>query len=206
MSSKVLRKSVKHGIGRLTASANFLSRRTKEKNPLLTRLTQVAHKAPMRLIPVNQTSVHEAGAAVCALSNYGAGMLQGDSAELSVHVEPRAKLGVVTQGAARIYTQKKFEECKTRMDVKVEKDSTLVYAPDPCTMFASSSYSQIQDFHIHPESSVALIDWISSGRFKNNERWEFDKLYLRTTLKWLDETETNEIFEENGNREEIVES
>ena len=84
-----VRKAVKHGIGRLTASTDTLTRRTNKENPRFTRLTQVAHKAPTRLIPIQKTSVHEAGAAVCALSNYGAGMLQGDSAELSVRVEPR---------------------------------------------------------------------------------------------------------------------
>lgn len=189
-SGKILRKSVKHGIGRLTASAGAASRHVTAKKPVVTRLTQVAHKAPTRLIPVKKTSVEAAGAAVCALSNYGAGMLQGDSAELSIHVESKAKLAVVTQGAARIYTQKIPGECKARMDAKVEKDSVLIYAPDPCAMFASSSYSQIQEYNIHPESSIALIDWISSGRFKSNERWEFDRLSLRTTLKWLGETET----------------
>jgi len=190
ISSNILRKSVKHGIGRLTANADALSRQRATKKPVMTRLTQVAHKYPTRLIPVKQTSVQAAGAAVCALSNYGAGMLQGDSAELSVEVKSGAKLGLVTQGAARIYTQRIPGECKANMDVRVEKDGVLVYAPDPCTMFASSSYSQIQEFKIHPESSIALIDWISSGRFKNEERWEFDKLKIRTTLKWLDETET----------------
>ena len=188
--SKVLRKSVKHGIGRLTASAGATARQLEAKKPVVTRLTQVAHKAPTRLIPVKKTSVEAAGAAVCALSNYGAGMLQGDSAELSMHVESGAKLGVVTQGAARIYTQRIPGVCKAQMDVKVEKDGVLVYAPDPCAMFAKSSYSQIQEFNVHPESSIALIDWISSGRFKNNERWEFDKLTVRTTLKWWDEPDS----------------
>lgn len=194
------RRSVKHGIGRLTASSDPV--RLSKKNitrPAVTHLTEVAHKAPMRLIPVKKSSVHTAGAAVCALSNYGAGMLQGDTSELSVHVEPRAKLGLTTQGATRIYTQKvPTGECRTEMNVKVEKDGVFVYAPDPCTMFASSSYSQIQEFKIHPRSSVALIDWMSSGRFKNQERWEFDKLKLRTTLKWLDEIDDETEEPEKG--------
>ena len=195
----MLRKSVKHGIGRLTASAGELPRNWATNKSTVTRLTQISHKAPMRLIPINKTSLRKAGAAVCALSNYGAGMLQGDSAELSVHVEPGAKLGVITQGAARVYSQRApgDGECKAKMDVTVEKDGILVYAPDPCIMFASSSYSQIQEFCIHPKSSVVLIDWISSGRFKNQERWEFDKLHVRTRLKWLDETETKERISEN---------
>jgi hypothetical protein len=54
-----LGRSVKHGIARLTASADSAS------SP--TRLTQVSHKAPMRLLPMGKSSV-QAGAAICALS------------------------------------------------------------------------------------------------------------------------------------------
>lgn len=82
-----IHRSFKHGIGRLTAAA--------EGGPV-TRLTQVSHKAPMRLVPVLKSSVDQAGAAVCALSNYGGGMLQGDSVELHVHVKSNAKLGSVS--------------------------------------------------------------------------------------------------------------
>jgi urease accessory protein len=63
----------------------------------------------------------------------------------------------------------------------------LVLAPDPCALFASSSFTQVQRFDIHPESSIALIDWFSSGRFMNQEQWAFDKLYTRTSLNWLDQ-------------------
>eukprot|EP00536_Pseudo-nitzschia_multiseries_P010665 jgi/Psemu1/243105/estExt_Genewise1.C_3340011 len=188
--STILRKSVKHGIGRLTASAERMLEQGTKQKPAVTRLTQVAHKAPTRLIPVKKSSVQMKGAAVCALSNYGAGMLQGDSSELSVHVEKSARLALISQGASRIYTQRVPGEVKARMDVRVGKNGVFVFTPDPCVMFASSSYSQTQEFEIHPESSVALIDWFSSGRFKNQERWVFDKLSTRTSLKWMNDTET----------------
>lgn len=195
-SSVALRRSAKHGIGFLTASADanpvpvslLLDKR---RTPPITRLTRVAHKAPTRLVPVGKSSVEAAGAAICALSNYGAGMLQGDSAELSIHVEQRAKLGLMTQGASRIYTQTVSSECKARMHARVEKDGMLVYTPDPCAMFAKSSYSQVQTIELHPHSSVVLIDWFSSGRYMNEERWEFDKLSTRTSLHWLDDSESN---------------
>jgi len=190
MSRNSLRKSVKHGIGRLTASTDRLSPRSTTMP--ITRLTRVAHKAPTRLIPVKKASVQQVGAAICALSNYGGGMLQGDSAELSVNVEAGAKLGLVTQGAGRIYTQRVSSVCETRMHATVEKDGILVFAPDSCTLFASSSYSQYQEYEIHPESSIALIDWFSSGRFKNQERWEFDNLQTCTKLKWLKTEGTQE--------------
>jgi urease accessory protein len=189
-----LRRSAKHGIGFLTASAeaNPSSVLNLLLKPPITRLTRVAHKAPTRLVPVGKSSVEAAGAAICALSNYGAGMLQGDSTELSVHVEHGAKLGLMTQGANRIYTQTVPNECKARMHAKVEKDGLLVFTPDPCAMFARSSYSQVQTFEVHPESSVVLIDWFSSGRFMNEERWEFDKLSTRTSLHWLEDIESKD--------------
>jgi urease accessory protein len=195
-------KSVKHGIGLLTASAEanpLLSSSSsspslldslRRRNPPITRLTRVAHKAPTRLVPVGKSSVEAAGAAVCALSNYGAGMLQGDSAELSVRVERGAKLGLITQGASRIYTQTVPTECEARMHARVERDGMLVFTPDPCAMYANSSYSQVQTFDVHPQSSVVLIDWFSSGRFNNEERWEFHKLSTRTSLRWLEDGNT----------------
>ena len=164
----------KHGIGRLTAAAEGTH----------TRLTQVSHKAPMRWVPVWKTSVERAGAAICALSNYGGGMLQGDSVEVHVHVKSDARLGVTTQGASRIYTQRVQNLCQATLDAQVEKNALLVWAPDPCSLFRKSSFQQIQNFKIDPTSSVALIDWFSSGRYRNGEHWAFDQLSSRTRLSF----------------------
>jgi len=174
-----IRPSFKHGVGRLTAAAEGL--------PTLTRLTQVSHKAPMRLVPVLKSSVDQAGAAVCALSNYGGGMLQGDSVELHVHVKEQARLGVTTQGASRIYTQRVPNLCQATLDATVDPGAMLVWAPDPCSLFRSSSFEQTQRFTIDPTSSVALIDWFSSGRYRNGEHWAFDRLSSRTSLKFSGE-------------------
>ena len=133
---------------------------------------------------MNKTSIRKAGAAICALSNYGAGMLQGDSSEIFVHVEDGAKLGLITQGPSRVYSQRVPTVCEAHMHAKIEKDGFFAFAPDPCTLFASSSYSQTQVFDIHPQSSIAVIDWFSSGRFENNERWQFDILKTSTKFNW----------------------
>ncbi|KAG7355162.1 UreD urease accessory protein [Nitzschia inconspicua] len=218
-----LAKLVKHGVGRLTASAptarNSILKSHSDSVPTAsTRLTQVAHKAPTRLVPIGKSSIGQAGAAVCALSNYGAGMLQGDSTDLTVRVEQGAKLGVVTQGANRIYTPSKHlsnnnteqsnssKECRSTLTATVEKDAILIFAPDPCSLFASSSFTQTQKFYIHPHSSVALIDWFSSGRFKNHEQWAFDKLHTKTSLHWLhtnDNDNTNTIHGDNNTSSDI---
>jgi urease accessory protein UreF len=201
MTSHGLHRSLKHGLGRLTATADVSSAATETSKALrsTTRLTQVSHKAPTRLIPLPKSSVQKAGAAICALSNYGAGMLQGDSVDLNIHVEHGATLGVTTQGTSRIYSQRRtltVEEhedphvdriCRIHLEGQVHEDALLVLAPDPCALFAHSSLAQRQVFQVHPTSSVVLVDWFSSGRYRNGERWEFDLLSAQTSLKWLQE-------------------
>ena len=176
-----LHRSVKHGLGRLTASADATA---------TTRLTQVSHKAPTRLIPLPKSSVHKAGAAICALSNYGAGMLQGDTSEISVNVEKGAKLGITTQGTSRIYSQRNNladdeRVCRVVLNAKVENGGLCVVSPDPISLFSGSSFVQQQTLEIHPQSSVVLVDWFSSGRYRNGERWNFDYLKSTTSLHWL---------------------
>ncbi len=175
-----IRQSFKHGIGRLTAAAEGGLEPT-------TRLTQVSHKAPVRLVPILKSSVELAGAAICSLSNYGGGMLQGDSVELHVQVKTKARLGVTTQGASRIYTQRVPNLCQATLHARVDPDALLVWAPDPCALFRSSSFQQTQHFKIDPTSSVALIDWFSSGRYRNGEHWAFDQLSSRTCLTFAGE-------------------
>jgi urease accessory protein len=176
-----LSQGVKHGIGRLTASADGGPQK------MITRLTQVSHKAPTRWVPLKKSSVYHAGAAICALSNYGGGMLQGDSCELHVNVDANARLGVMTQGTSRIYTQRTPNVCQVTLQATVKQDAMLVWAPDPCALFAASSFQQTQHVAIHPTSSVVLIDWFSSGRYRNGEHWAFDRLSSRTCLSWLND-------------------
>lgn len=171
----------KHGIGRLTATAEG-------NHSKLTRLTQVSHKSPMRWVPVHKSSVEKAGAAVCAMSNYGGGMLQGDSVEVHVHAKSNARLGITTQGASRIYTQRVPNLCRATLDAQVDQKALLVWAPDPCSLFRKSSFQQTQKFTIDPSSSVALIDWFSSGRYRNGEHWVFNQLSSRTCLTFEGET------------------
>jgi urease accessory protein UreH/urease accessory protein UreF len=186
-SSSVLQPAIKQGLGWLTASADAFDKPT--------RLTQIAHKAPLRLLPVGTSPVRNAGAAICALSNYGAGMLQGDSSLLSITVKAGAKLGITSQGANRIYKRRNQNDddiCKTDIQATVQEDGFLVVAPDFCSMFASSSLEQKQVFEIHPSSSVVLIDWFSSGRYQNGERWQFSSLKATTKLQWIQEDNSND--------------
>lgn len=181
---------MKHGIGRLTATLDARLNQSK--------LTQVSHKAPLRWLPLQSSKVQQAGAAIAAMSNYGAGLLPGDINQVQINVQEKARLAVLTQGSNRIYKQGSRFRSSTNsnntpavstLQARVEEEGFLVVAPDPTVPFAQSSFHQQQEFSVHPTSSLIAIDWISSGRFANGERWLASKIHNETKLKLLTDKE-----------------
>lgn len=170
---------IQHGIGRIVASSY----------DKVTSLTTVSHKAPVRLIPLRSSAVQNSNSAVCVLSNYGGGILPGDVLEYHVDVKEHAKLGLITQGSNRIYQQRKHVQIsQTRLEAMIEANALLVFAPDPITPFANSAYEQLQNVIIDPSASLCFIDWLSSGRFANGERWQQAFLKNQTALYFGDKT------------------
>ncbi|KAK6148695.1 hypothetical protein DH2020_019607 [Rehmannia glutinosa] len=55
----------------------------------------------------------------------------------------------------------------------VGRDALLVVIPDPVTCFSTAKYSQVQIFKVVPESSLLVVDWITSGRHESGEKWAF---------------------------------
>jgi urease accessory protein UreH/urease accessory protein UreF len=151
-----------------------------------TRLTKVQHQSPSRLLPISSSLVAKHGSQLISLSNYGGGMLQGDTSTVDVRVEEGAKLAVVTQGANRIYKNPSGEDCETKMTVNVHKHGLLVYAPDPCCMFGNSKYKQNVRIDCQSSSDLIWIDLFTAGRIHQGEAWSFDKLTTRTSL-YVDE-------------------
>jgi urease accessory protein len=72
------------------------------------------------------------------------------------------------------------------MDVLISPDSALFLLPDPVTCFRSASYNQIQTFRLSGDSaSVALLDWVTSGRKSLGEEWVFSRYYSVNEV-WVD--------------------
>lgn len=64
-------------------------------------------------------------------------------------------------------------------------DGLFVVIPDPVTCFSTAKYSQKQVFRIAKDSSLILVDWVTSGRHESGERWDFD-LYKSTNQIYLE--------------------
>lgn len=62
---------------------------------------------------------------------------------------------------------------------RVGSNAFLAVIPDPVTCFSTAKYSQRQVFKVVSDSSLLLVDWITSGRHERGEKWDFD-LYKST--------------------------
>lgn len=50
----------------------------------------------------------------------------------------------------------------------------MAVIPDPVTCFSTARYSQKQVFRVTPDSSLLIVDWLTSGRHENGEKWDFE--------------------------------
>jgi urease accessory protein len=79
-----------------------------------------------------------------------------------------------TQASTKVYRTASLP-CRQSLAARLEGDAVLVVAPDPLVCFAGSRLEQHQRFELTPTSSLALIDWLASGRAARGERWAFDR-------------------------------
>ncbi|KAL0292574.1 UNVERIFIED_CONTAM: Urease accessory protein D [Sesamum calycinum] len=104
---------------------------------------------------------------------YGGGIVSGDSVACDVTVGDGATAVLTTQSSTKVYKSVGSKCSQQKMEASIGKDALLVVIPDPVTCFSTAKYSQIQNFIVVPESSLLLVDWITSGRHERGEKWAF---------------------------------
>ena len=132
----------------------------------------ISYQYPLKLISPS-SRINQASALVFLLS-YGGGLVGGDVVNLSVNVQPKARLSLVTQGHTKIF-KTTSEENATRqsLDVVVGDNGALCLLPDPVQPFEGSAYVQTQVFKVTSTSTLCLLDWVSQGRKARGEDWSF---------------------------------
>lgn len=125
-------------------------------------LESITYQYPLKLI--SPASTTEQGSVLVFLLSYGGGLVGGDKINLSIDVQPRAKLSIVTQGHTKIF-RSATPDIVTRQNLNVEiKDgAALCLLPDPVQPFESSIYEQIQIFKLTTGGSLCLLDWVTKG-------------------------------------------
>ncbi|KAI1377201.1 UreD-domain-containing protein [Hypoxylon crocopeplum] len=133
-------------------------------------LESITYQYPLKLI--SPASIAENGSVLVFLLSYGGGLVGGDQINLSIDVQPGARLSIVTQGHTKVF-RSVAPDIVTRQNLRVEiKDGgALCLLPDPVQPFESSIYEQVQIFKLTANASLFLLDWVTQGRTALGENW-----------------------------------
>ncbi|XP_019260510.1 PREDICTED: urease accessory protein D isoform X2 [Nicotiana attenuata] len=82
-------------------------------------------------------------------------------------------------GIVSVYKAVGSKSSEQVLEARIGSNAFLAVIPDPVTCFSTAKYSQRQVFKVVSDSSVLLVDWITSGRHERGEKWDFD-LYKST--------------------------
>ncbi len=141
-------------------------------------LTRLYSRAPLKLL--SPTKVGRAAHVV--MSSFGGGMVAGDDVPIRICVDERAACVVSTQASSKVY-RSDGRACMQAIDATIDDDAVLVMLPDPLTCYAGASYQQRQRYSLASRGNLVALDWITSGRWAREERWQFQSLESRTDVR-----------------------
>ncbi|XP_057797029.1 urease accessory protein D isoform X2 [Salvia miltiorrhiza] len=104
---------------------------------------------------------------------YGGGIVSGDSIAFDVTVADGCNAVLTTQSSTKVYKSIESKCSEQVLEASIGQDALLVVIPDPVTCFSTARYSQTQNFKLVTDSSLLLVDWITSGRHERGEKWAF---------------------------------
>lgn len=140
-----------------------------------TELAIARASSPVRLL--RPTFPGSRSAAVCVVT-FGAGLVDGDAIHLDVHVEHGATLVLFTQASTKVFRGSATQSLTAHVQ------GTLIALPDPVAPFGGASYTQRVDVALHgAEARCVVMDGFTSGRPAFGERWAFERIDLRTTIR-----------------------
>jgi urease accessory protein len=112
-----------------------------------TRITELSHRAPSRLHPMQTPGATRVGAAWCAMGEYGGGLLGGDCVDMDVAVGPDATLLLSSQGSTKVFKSRgDGQASRQTLHASVADGGLLVVGFDPVIPFAAAKYEQTQSY------------------------------------------------------------
>ncbi|GAA0161692.1 hypothetical protein LIER_17946 [Lithospermum erythrorhizon] len=136
-------------------------------------VTRCFSKYPLKFIIPRKVGSSQIDAVWIYTITYGGGIVSGDSISIDITVGEGCTTVLTTQASTKVYKSVGSKRSDQVLQASIGANSLLVVIPDPVTCFASSRYSQLQMFNIASESSLLLVDWITSGRHESGEKWDF---------------------------------
>jgi urease accessory protein len=132
------------------------------------RVFECKSVAPVRIINprVTASSCH------VLVTNYGGGMVDGDSVCLEVVCREGAHLSVGSVGNLQVY-KSPIKGCSQALKGFLENKTLCVVKPDPVVLHSGSRFKQKQEWNVQQESSLLVSDWVVAGRLAIGERFTF---------------------------------
>lgn len=111
----------------------------------------------------------------------GGGFVGGDEIRLRADVTTGARAVLTTQASTKVY--RSLRPSRQSLSASVDADALLAVVPDPIVCFADAHFAQTQRYDLHPDASLVMVDWMTSGRHAAGERWAFTRYENRVDIR-----------------------
>lgn len=143
----------------------------------------ITYQYPLKLITPSKAPENES--ILVFLLSYGGGLIGGDSVHLSIDVQPKARLSIVTQGHTKIFNSSARHIVTSQtLAVQIADGAAMCFLPDPVQPFEDSVYEQTQVFKLAMTGSLCLLDWVTQGRTARGENWSLTRWVGRNEV-WI---------------------
>ncbi|MGE0134550.1 MAG: urease accessory protein UreD [Dehalococcoidia bacterium] len=127
------------------------------------------------------------------LRNVTAGILDGDTNEVTLRVEPEAQVRVEPSSATRVFPAK-CQGGATRLRVEARRGSASVVSGGLTILQVGSVYRQTVELIVEPGARLAYLDLLSLGRTASGERLSFRSFHSELLVRERDAVEP--VYEE----------
>ncbi|KAJ8548970.1 hypothetical protein K7X08_032333 [Anisodus acutangulus] len=148
-------------------------------------VTKCFSKYPLKFIIPTKVGSSETDVVWIYTITYGGGIVSGDSIACDITVGDGCTTVLTTQASTKVYKAVGAKSSEQVLEARIGSNAFLAVIPDPVTCFSTAKYSQRQVFKVMSDSSLLLVDWITSGRHERGEKWDFD-LYKSTNHIFYD--------------------
>ena len=150
-------------------------------------LTKCTYQYPLKLISPDPHEANEIPVTVAFLLTYGGGLIGGDKINVKISLAQSTRLVLLTQGSTKIFKSPRRDVISGQtLNVHIGNRASLCYLPDPTQPFGESVFDQRQNFFIHPDSSLCMLDWVSEGRKARGESWDLWRWQGRNEIRDLE--------------------
>nr|POE61184.1 urease accessory protein d [Quercus suber] len=151
-------------------------------------VTRCFSKYPLKFIIPRKVGPSKTDAVWIYSLTYGGGVVSGDSISCEFTIGDACTTVLTTQASTKVYKSMGSKCSEQVLEASIGSDALLAVVPDPVTCFSTARYSQKQVFRVVSDSSLVIVDWITSGRHESGEKWDFD-LYKSTNHIFLEDNQ-----------------